>query len=607
MSRFAFLFNQSRDSTKVLTQSFRSIFATLAPWLRYTCFTADSFCLVSAHSDYDPPCFIEGERYFIFVEGSISDSNLLSLREKKPITKREIDYIETLLESGRRDQLCGLNGNYALIAISRRRSEIILTNDSLGSIHVYFGSIGKSFFIGNCTRPVLSLANHQPAPDKTGLFETLLLGGPLYTRTLFQNVQCMPPGSSVIFKEAYNKTVFSKPFPLRGNLYETDLPSLTNVIYERLNDAFTKRVVSSEPILLPLSGGLDSRVLAGLAVRNRDKHVRAVTVGRKNDWDLWAARKLAKRLGIRHEFHPLDDKYLWNMLETHSAIAEGNSDVCYSIGYLLASLAVGKGGSILTGYLGDTTQGTALDDVPVNPRMTPEEMAQSRFHYANRRYFAPDDLSTIIRPNLWKEYGNQPLNDLTELYAKLPGSTFQKNILVDLLTEQRRQTGTHYAHLRLAGRVHAPYSDLHYLQTMLSMPPVALNKRYAFRMMIARHFPELAEVPVANDKKAIQASERQHLFNNLRIIVSRRKQRIFNSLGLSKLNPSFWSLLHGTWSNGFQMLEQYVDQHCAILDFMLDPKQLKVFLDTHRRLRDFRYPGQIRVLATLINTFSLSD
>lgn len=602
MSQFLFLFNENHKFRERIQHYFKKKFSITAPWLKHEHIEEDFFSILIAHNYSDRPRFIRGKDFFVFLEGEIYDDKIGSLFKQESPEMHDIGYIEDVLRNNKKDKLCSMNGNYVLVAISREGKDIIIANDSLGSIHVYYGLSGSPFFIGTCIEPVLKLGEHQFKIDKIGLLEALCIGGPLYCRTIFDSIELMPPGSCITFHEGFKKKVLRKTLSFKEELYETDLRSLTEAAFVTLKGAISKRLRKNDNIMIPLSGGLDSRILAGLSVQNNLSKLQAITIGRRLDWDLWVANKIANHLNINHEFHALDEGFLWNELDAHASVAEGNSDVCYAIGHPLATIARKKGACILTGFVGDTTQGTSMDEVPVTSKMNTQEMALGRFDYINRRYFRVEELSRVVETKLWKEFNGHIIGELTKLYAQIDGSNFQKNILIDLLTEQRRQTGTHYAHLRLGGKVYAPYTDTEYLRTMLSMPPGVLNNRYIIKQMIIRYFPSLSKIMIADDRSLLQGTERQQIIHASRIIFSRRMHQFLCYLGLNRYNPFFWTLLHGTWTRGFNLIENYVFQNLSIFEVILDPHKLKMSLKCEKSKKSFRYPGQIRLLATLIKT-----
>lgn len=142
--------------------------------------------------------------------------------------------------------------------------------------------------------------------DREALGELLVLGHTLGGRPLFSGVLALPHGSHFEADDRGLRTVRHwdvTALPrgrLRGEAY-----------VERLADAVTEVAALAyrdEGVTLPLTGGLDSRLLAAVAPPEGD--VTAVTFGRPDDDDVRLAVRIAMARGLAHWTSPLEPAYV---------------------------------------------------------------------------------------------------------------------------------------------------------------------------------------------------------------------------------------------------------------------------------------------------------
>src|SRR5690606_39030787 len=74
----------------------------------------------------------------------------------------------------------------------------------------------------------------------------------------------------------------------------------------QINNLFAKLPIPKEGLVLPITGGLDSRLLAALVRKKSKSPVYSYTFQRGWSFESWCAKKVAKRLNTEHNIFNLN-------------------------------------------------------------------------------------------------------------------------------------------------------------------------------------------------------------------------------------------------------------------------------------------------------------
>ncbi len=183
-----------------------------------------------------------------------------------------------------------------------------LVADGARSIPLYYGAEGPVSDRGRVVREGLE-AGTDPVAESEFIL-TRYVTGP---ETIWAGVYATQPGEVVrIGGDGITRRTYRDYWPAGSEDGRTngptnpraDLESALETALDRL-----ERVAGDRPVVVPLSGGYDSRLLASALVE-RDREVIAFTFGRSGHPDVELSREIADRLGIRWEFCEYDEA-LW--------------------------------------------------------------------------------------------------------------------------------------------------------------------------------------------------------------------------------------------------------------------------------------------------------
>ncbi|WP_254807584.1 asparagine synthase-related protein [Natronosalvus amylolyticus] len=207
-----------------------------------------------------------------------------------------------------------LEGFFAAVVDLESEDGSYLVADGARSIPLYYAESAR--FVsdrGNVVRDATD-APRDPITEREFLV-TRYVTGP---ETIWDGVYAVQPGEVVALEaDGIRRHTYREYWPAGGGRGTTPRRDSTpesrdagpTADADRLETALEialnrlEMVAGDRPIVLPLSGGFDSRLLASALVE-RGREVIGFTFGRSGHPDVEMSREVAARLGIRWEFYP---------------------------------------------------------------------------------------------------------------------------------------------------------------------------------------------------------------------------------------------------------------------------------------------------------------
>lgn len=246
--------------------------------------------------------------------------------------------------------------------------EILFANDWLGSAPCFFNE--KTGAIGQRIHEVIDYRNLEFDGDALG--DYLDFGYSVFGRTPVRHVRFVQPCASLVRTDEGALLEQALPDPVdRWSRQPTD-PEETILALSQSVKAWEKTVTGD--IVLPLSGGYDSRLLAAL-IEDKSR-LRAYTYGistrQDKSHEVLRAEKIAGRLGCRWQHIPLGKFHrelpAWEQEFGVSTHAHGMYHMEF---YREISRQLGAGHGLLSGLIGDAWAGSigylsanSLHDLP---------------------------------------------------------------------------------------------------------------------------------------------------------------------------------------------------------------------------------------------------
>lgn len=236
-------------------------------------------------------------------------------QNKKIEAKSAIDFLDTINTAQEFKNVCTpLNGMFTIVII--KDSHCYVTSDSTRVFPVFYKKIKDSFVLSDDIN--LLIPNEEIKYDLAAEREFKSFGCCLGNKTLIKDIYQIQSSEYIIFSEdriIKKGYVFSSATAKYENkeynyLKKTLLLNFKNSFERLINSLDGKTVV------LPLSGGFDSRLIASFLKYYNYNNVICYTYGKKGNIDMEISKKVANRLNFKWHFVEYTDELIDGFLET---------------------------------------------------------------------------------------------------------------------------------------------------------------------------------------------------------------------------------------------------------------------------------------------------
>jgi len=234
-----------------------------------------------------------------------------------------------------KEALLALNGFFAVVI--KRGTQVFAAVDRLRSIPLFYGKLGTDVFISDDARWVKDRVGDQELEPlaKQEFLATGYVTGP---DTLFPKVKQIQAGEFVLFQTSEDG--HSDVFPQRyfryvhSDYFDSPEEILHQRLQETLVDIFGRLITfaGGRPIVVPLSGGYDSRLIVLMLKKLGYENVIAFSYGKPGNKESEVSKKVADSLGFRWEFVPYSNMlwhqwYLSEEMRGYTSFADGLSSL----------------------------------------------------------------------------------------------------------------------------------------------------------------------------------------------------------------------------------------------------------------------------------------
>jgi len=197
-----------------------------------------------------------------------------------------------------------VDGSFAAALVDPVAGDLTLVTDPFGHHRVYYLQRGDVLYFAPELKAFLAWSELGLEPDRAALRDMLNYTYPLGDRTSLTGVRLLPPASVLRFNAGHLviKTYW-KPVYTPSEAPDQELVDRGYGLFAR---AFGDKAVSGRPVIAPVSGGLDSRLLLGEALR-RGHPVQAYTYGHATSREARVALQVMAAGGVGDRFITLDD------------------------------------------------------------------------------------------------------------------------------------------------------------------------------------------------------------------------------------------------------------------------------------------------------------
>ena len=339
--------------------------------------------------------------------------------------------------------------------------------------------------------------------------------------TLFKGVRTFPGGTTIELNDGGYKIVKRvkyEDFVAPGkydNLNEDELVDLGCQAFREAVQASFRGAV--QPIVIPLSGGLDSRgLLAGLLEFCDSKDITAYTFGTPNTLDYDIGKQVAKVAGVKHiEFNLTRIPFRQESLERTAILSDGNTDIFQPHALTAVLDYFGRSVEYWSGFMGDVLVGRHYK----NPSKNWKEAIQHFFNdntYCRSTSLTNISMEQIIEHLDWQVHPktNLSFDNFLDYYYRQEGNGSHHLFMNGYLTK--------------AILLHSSWIDFG-----LNVPWEYHENQALYKKVLFRAYPKLFSLPIRpNLGLPLTATRWQYRVRRLQLKVQSGFRKLFPMLSL---------------------------------------------------------------------------
>jgi len=402
-------------------------------------------------------------------------------------------------------------------------NKVVILRSAIGNpAPLFWGWKENELIVADSASVVLSMIKNSSCIDekdfdKVGLIESMLFDGPLSERTLFdrvKKVQCAEKVELILAEKKAVKTWRWLPkIQTNSELSNSEIESLAKHHLARLMEK-----VRVDDVVLPVTGGLDSRLLAALLRKGPEntKPINTYTFQRGWSFETWCAKKVAKKLSLKHLTFNLDSRcykdFAKKVVRNSGGMITGmHTHGIYCCEELLPDTL--KNLPRIFGYFGDPITGAMTEIVEDGMKLSTPQAIFEKYR-------------SSLYPQLVEIYKDEIISDLNLTYDAFCESASLAHTFHEFWKIQQRQNNLithlfHYHRTHMGVSVIEPFIDEDFINFFLSMPFEHRLNRGMFKKTSKLLFPEVFSLTSMHFSSGSILAKIEQLFEKLESVANK--------------------------------------------------------------------------------------
>lgn len=382
------------------------------------------------------------------------------------------------------------DGQVILLRIAEGGRLWTLWNDWVGSIPVYYARVDDGWILSTLETVVVAAAGFTPGDIYLpALVSQFINGFYISDWTMFRGMKVVPSDCCAQWREdKFHCSRLWTVVPSKER-WQTEWDELAEEMYQLSHEVIARTLQIRSRWILPLSGGLDSRLIAAVGV-DRGVDFQAYSWGDADSADVVYGRRVARRLNIPWEYVNIGREYLMRYTRPWADFfgSAMHPHGMYQMQFF-GCLPTDATEWFASGYLGDVLSGS-------NNAMLVSVHSSARNHQIYDDgwvHWTVQEARAIFKQPM-DEALAEINREIQSMLEALPGTLFQKVVLLNLWTRQCRFTGFHTTLANYRSGAASPFISRPYARFCLSLPRAAFDRRL-LADVFRKYYPELAAVP----------------------------------------------------------------------------------------------------------------
>ena len=238
------------------------------------------------------------------------NKNNLTIWIKGYIYSYSIDKIIEICKDIKKEEVSSfvesIYGHFALVV--QKDNLTFIAVDKIRSTPLFFAKIKNDFYIDYDPKNLVKFDQFYKTIDENAKLEVAMSGFTIGNKTIYKNLHSLKAGELVLFQ--YNNYEYIHYYKYFGKVFNKSFDEYLEKLSEVTLNIFQKMLdqIGNRQIVIPLSGGHDSRLIASILNHLGAKNVKCYTYGTPGNFEAKIAKKISKRLGYEWRFIPLTYK-----------------------------------------------------------------------------------------------------------------------------------------------------------------------------------------------------------------------------------------------------------------------------------------------------------
>lgn len=539
-----------------------------------SCTTGDFQAIWAIHPQAPISCIVEQEAAIIWGDAIIPGES--TRLDAKVLSKIWREFPEQSLPT--------FDGFYAAVAYHPHFG-LTVSADILGLFPIYYYTKAEVVLVASSPELLRYHPLFTTEFNPVGLVGILLTNGLVNGQTLWQNIKRLDAGHCLIIPpkaapkeiKQYEIPAYSQHEPYQNLSYSEHLELLEQIIDKTLQ----RHILDEQKHTLLLSGGLDSRMLAGFLHRQR-KNIVTLTLGKPSDIEMQCALPVARTLGFEyHRARNQLDRYPHSadLLTQWEHLASGFNGVV--IGWSILDNLSQLAPRMMGGFSLDTATGGPLPVTSANETLSFEIFWTRAI---NNWGISPEVLNKLLRREIFGDSVQEIFSQIRQTYESYSDLEFRRSWWYELYQRQRFHVGSYAWRFSFGAWPVLPALDLQLLKTTLALPLATINERRAQNELVCKLFPQLAQLPLDrnafNVEPLLPSKNRQKLRRLLRLQQKWRNWQ--RQIGIERryyyqifdINNTGWQAVRNQ-AEPYRHLVQHLF-HEDVLNELVPPPEVKI-------------------------------
>lgn len=544
-----------------------------------SCATGDFQAIWAIHPQAPISCIVEQEEAAVIWGDAIIPGES---------TRLNANVLKTLWAESSKQGLPPYDGFYAAAAYHPHLG-LTVTADILGLFPIYYYATDAVVLVASSPELFRFHPLFIPEFNPTGLVGILLTNGLVNGQTLWKGIKRLDAGYCLIASpkappqeiKQYEIAAFSQHDPYKNLDYLEHLKLLEQIIEQTLK----RHIQDDQKHTLLLSGGLDSRMLAGFLHRQGKKIV-TLTLGKSSDIEMQCAIPVAKALGLEyHKARNKLDRYPLSaeLLTQWEHLSSGFNGVV--IGWSILDNLSQLAPRMMGGFSLDTVTGGPLPVTRSNETLSFEIFWNRAI---NNWGISPEVLNKLLRKEVFGDLVQETFSQIRQTYLSYSDLEFRRSWWYELYQRQRFHVGAYAWRFSFGAWPVLPALDLQLLRTTLALPLATMYERRAQIDLVCSQFPQLAQLPLDrnafNVEPLLPNQNRQKLQRLLRL--QQKWRRWQQKVGIERryyyqifdINNTGWQAVRNQAENCRPLVQHLFDED--VLNELVPPPKVPIKCQT---------------------------